>query len=103
MWRTLPSARRLVIGGAVASAGLWFGIPALTSHTPFVAGTNALGSVRALRHDRVLGTVDRFLDMHETPLELAALLAILMAAWRRDRVMLALAAGIVSWVVVEIA
>ena len=35
---------------------LWFGIPALTSRTPFVAASNALGSGRRLRSDRVFGT-----------------------------------------------
>ena len=103
MWRTLPRIRGLIIGGAAATLLLWFGIPALTSRSPFVAGTNALGSVRALKHNRVLGTIDRFLDMHETALELAALLAIGLAVVRRDRATLVLGAGMVSWVVVEIA
>jgi hypothetical protein len=103
MWRALPRSRGLVIGGALTTLALWFGIPALTSRSPFVAGTNALGSVRALKHDRVFGTIDRFLDMHETALELAALLAIGLAALRRDRATLVLAAGMVGWVLVEIA
>ena len=51
----------------------------------------------------MFGTVDRFLDLHETPLELAALVSLCWAAIRRDRVTLALAAGAVGWVVVEIA
>ena len=41
---------------------LWFGIPALTSRTPFVAASNALGSGRRLRSDQVFGTIGRFLD-----------------------------------------
>jgi hypothetical protein len=89
--------------GALATLLLWFGIPALTSRSAFVAGTNAEGSVRALKHDRVLGTIDRFLDMHETALELAALLAMVWAALRRDRRVLTLGAITVAWVIVEIA
>jgi hypothetical protein len=92
-----------IVGGLAVLLALWFGIPALTSRSPFVAGTNALGSGRALHNDKVLGTIDRFLDMHETPLEIVALLAVLVAAWRRDRVVLALAAGALAWVVIEIA
>jgi hypothetical protein len=81
----------------------WFGIPALTSRSPFVAGSNALGSGRALHNSKVLGTIDRFLDMHETPLEIVALLSIALAAWRRDLVTLVLAAASLAWVVLEIA
>lgn len=102
-WRTIPAMRWLIGGGWLLLAGLWFGIPALTSRSPFVAGTNALGSGRALHSDKVLGTIDRFLDMHETPLELAALVSVAFAAIRRDRVTLALAGGVLAWVVVEIA
>ena len=67
-------------------------------------GRNALGSGRALHNDKVFGTIRRFLDLHARPLELAALLSLALAAWRRDRT----AAGprrpaVVVWVVVEIA
>jgi heme exporter protein D len=82
---------------------LWFGIPALTSRSPFVAGSNALGSGRRLRSDRVFGTVGRFRDLNPTVLELTALVAVAIAAVRRDRVALALAAGACAWVIVEIA
>jgi len=102
-WRALPSMRWLIGTGWAALVLLWFGIPALTSRSAFVAGNNALGSGRALRSNKALGTVDRFLDLHETPLELAALLAIVLAAVRRDRTTLLLAGGMVAWVVVEIA
>ncbi len=102
-WRAVPSMRWLIVAGVVALLALWFGIPALTSRSPFVAGTNALGSGRALHTNKVYGTIDRFLDMHETPLELAALLAVALAIWRRDRTTIILAAGALLWVVIEIA
>ncbi len=82
---------------------LWFGIPALTSRTPFVAASNALGSGRRLRSDRVFGTIGRFLDLNTAVIELTALLAVAIALVRRDRVTLALAAGVCAWVLVEIA
>jgi hypothetical protein len=102
-WRAIPSMRWLIGGSAVLALLLWFGIPALTSRSPFVAGTNALGSGRALHNNRVFGTIDRFLDLHETPLELAAVLSLAVALWRRDRVTVVLAAVAVAWVVLEIA
>ena len=102
-WRALPEMRRLIAIETVVLLALWFGIPAITSRSPFVAGTNAIGSGRALKHDRVFGTVDRFLDLHETPLELAALVSVGLALLRRDKRLLALALGCVVWVIVEIA
>jgi len=102
-WRTVPSMRPLVAGGIIAILLLWFGIPALTSRTPFVAASNALGSGRALHNDKVFGTIGRFLGLHTPVVELLALFAVAVAVWRRDRVTLALAAGTVAWVIVEIA
>ncbi|MBV9310038.1 MAG: hypothetical protein JOZ73_04360 [Solirubrobacterales bacterium] len=102
-WRAIPEMRRLILVGVAVEAVLWFGIPAITSRTPFVAGTNAIGSGRALHNNRVFGTVDRFLDLHETPLEIFALLSVGWALYRRDRRVLALALGAVLWVIVEIA
>jgi hypothetical protein len=102
-WRAIPSMRWLIVGVVLAMLALWFGVPALTSRTPFQAGTAAIGSGRALHSDKVYGTIDRFLDMHETPLELAALLAVVFAIWRRKWTVVALAGGALAWVIIEIA
>jgi hypothetical protein len=102
-WRRIPSMRWLIAVGIVALVLLWFGIPALTSRTPFVAASNALGSGRRLRSDRVFGTIGRFLDLNTAVIELTALLAVVIALIRRDRVTLGLAAGVCAWVLVEIA
>jgi hypothetical protein len=102
-WLRVPSMRWLIGVGIVLLVVLWFGIPALTSRSPFVAASNALGSGRRLRSDRVFGTIGRFLDLNPTVMELTALLAVVIALIRRDRVTLALAAGVCAWVVVEIA
>ncbi len=105
-WSRRPATRPVLIGGVVVMALLWFGIPALTSRTPFVAAANAMDSGRRLTSDQVGGTISRFLELHSWPLEIAALLAVALAAWRRsraDRVTLALGGAVVGWVVVEIA
>jgi hypothetical protein len=102
-WRTIPSMRKLMVGGVVVLLLLWFGIPALTSRSAFVAGTNALNSGRALHNDKVFGTIGRFLDLHTVVLEIVALASLGWAIWRRDRPTIALAAGALAWVVVEIA
>jgi hypothetical protein len=102
-WVRLPSMRWLMVGGIVLLVVMWFGIPALTSRSPFVAASNALGSGRRLRSDRVFGTIGRFLDLNPAVIELTALLAVAIAVVRRDRVTLGLAAGVCAWVLVEIA
>jgi hypothetical protein len=101
-WRTIPSMRWLIGSGFAVIVLLWFGIPALTSRTPFVAASNAMDSGRALKGNRVFGTINRFLGLHEFPLELAALVSIALAFVRRDRITLILAGGVVAWVVIEI-
>jgi len=103
MWVKLPRTRWLLFAGWALIVLLWFGIPTITARSPFVAATNALGSGRRLHSDKVLGTVNRFLSLNELPVELAALLAMVIAGWRRERVTLALAGGIVLWTVIEIA
>jgi hypothetical protein len=102
-WRAVPSMRWFVGGGVVLTALLWFGIPAITSRSAFQAGNAAMGSGRALKHNKIFGTIDRFLDLQETPLELLALLSVALAAWRRDRMTLAIAGMAVAWVIVEVA
>lgn len=102
-WRAIPSMRRLIVAGVVVLLALWFGIPALSSRSAFVAGNNALGSGRALHNDRVFGTVRRFLDLDNAILEVLALLSVAVAILRRDRVTIMLAAAAVAWVIVEIA
>jgi hypothetical protein len=102
-WLRVPSMRWLIVAGVVVLLLLWFGIPALTSRSPFVAGANALGSGRRLRSDRVFGTIGRFLDLNSVVVLLTALLAVVIGVLRRDRIVLGLAAGACAWVIVEIA
>jgi hypothetical protein len=102
-WRAMPSMRWLIGGGIMAILLLWFGIPALTSRSPFVSASNAFGSGRRLRSDQVPGTLQRFLALHAPALEIAALVSVGWAALRRDWTLLTLAAGVVLWVAIEVA
>ena len=103
LWRERPHTRLLLVIGVVAMALLWFGIPALTSRSWFVAADNANGSGRAPSGNRITAVIHRFVDLHYWPVELAALLGVALAVLRRDRTWLVLAAGVVVWVIVEIA
>jgi hypothetical protein len=102
-WRAVPSMRWLLIAGAAAILLLWFGVPALTSRSPFVAANNAMGSGRRLHDNQVFGTIGRFFALHEPGVWLAALVAAGLAVWRRERVLLVLAGAATAWVVIEVA
>jgi hypothetical protein len=103
LWRERPSTRLVLVIGVVVMALLWFGIPALTSRSWFVAADNANGSGRAPQGNRIIAVIHRFVDLHHWPLELAALLGVGFAALRRDRTSLVLAGAVVAWVILEIA
>ena len=102
-WRASPPMRRQMVLGIVAIGLLWFGIPALSSKSPFSAASLAQNSPRALHGNKVTGTVSRFFGLDAASIDLAALIAVGLAALRRDRAVLILAGGVVLWVVIEAA
>ena len=102
-WRYQPTMRRFLVGGWVLTALLWFGIPAISSRSPFVSADNAFYSGRRLHHNLIFGTIGRLLDLLPRGLEAAALISFGLAVWRRNRVIVALAGAVAIWTVVEIA
>jgi hypothetical protein len=102
-WRAQPRMRLQMTGGVILIPLLWFGIPALTSHSPFSAATLAEKSPRQLHGNKITGTISRFLALNSTVVKLAAGLAVVLAVVRRDRAVLLLTGGVVLWVVVEAA
>ena len=102
-WFNVRSMRWMLVGGIALIAFMWFGIPWITNGRPNVAGQLALGSPRELHHNKVTGTIGRFGELHYAPVWIAALGAVGLALLRRDRVVLTLAAGVMLWVLTEIA
>jgi len=102
-WVKLPSMRWMLIAGALVVAFGWFGIPTITNHRPMLAGDLAQKSPRALRHNQFFGTLGRFKDLEYIPVWIAVALTLVVAVLRRNGLILALAAGAVGWVAVEIA
>ncbi|HLY47906.1 MAG TPA: hypothetical protein VKR21_01805 [Solirubrobacteraceae bacterium] len=102
-WLRVPGIRWWLIGGALFVAFMWFGVPTITNGRPDIAGQLAQKSPRALRHNQFFGTLGRFKDLEYIPVWIAAAIAVIYGLWRRDRVILTLAAGSVGWVIVEIA
>ena len=103
LWWKHPSSRWLVYGGFLVIPAMWFGIPTITNHRPFVSAQLALLSPREVTGNKFTGVANRYATLHYLPLQLAALLGFVMAWFRRDRVVLALGAAVILWVVVEIA
>ena len=103
LWRSEAAMRPYVLGAVVVLLLLWFGIPAISSRSLFVAADNAMNSGQAVAGDKLTGVLRRFVDINATPVDLAALLGCALGAWRRDRRIVGLAAGVVVWVLVEIA
>jgi hypothetical protein len=102
-WRAIPSMRWFVTGGLALIAFMWFGIPTITNNRPFVAGQLAQNSPRELHSNKVFGTIGRFTELHYLPIWIAAVASVVVAFYRRNRIVLYLAAGCLLWVVVEIA
>ena len=101
LWRK-PNMRWMVIAGGVITAFFWFGVPTITNGKPNVAGQLALKSPRELHNNKIIGTIDRFTGLNYILVEIAALLAVVLAALRRDRRVLLVAGAAVWWVIVEI-
>jgi hypothetical protein len=102
-WFRIPGMRWWLLGGAAVVLFMWFGIPTITNGRPNIAGQLAQKSPRALRHNQFFGTLGRFKDLEYIPVWIAAGLTVVVAAIRRDRLILTLAAGAALWVIVEIA
>ncbi len=103
-WRAVPSrAMRLtlVLGLALIPA-FWFTIPALTSHSWFISGDLALDQATAIHGNKVVGVLSRLRSLYELPMQLAVVCGVALAAIRRDRVTLAVAAAAMVWVVIEV-
>jgi hypothetical protein len=102
-WRSIPSMRAPIAVGLGVIPALWFGIPALTSHSWLIAGDVARESTPVLPGSAVSRVTHGFLSLYELPMKLAALFALVLAVARRERIWLVLAAAALVWLVVEIA
>lgn len=102
LWKR-PAMRWMVGAGAVVTLFFWFGVPTITNGKPDIAGQLALKSPRACTSNKIVCTIDRYRDLLYLPVELAALVAVGLAALRRNRTVLTLAGMVVLWVLTEIA
>ena len=68
-----PRMRWHVVLGLLLIPALWFGIPALTSKSPFSAANLAENSPRAVHGDKFTGVISRFLGLQPLTVKLCAL------------------------------
>lgn len=102
-WRSEPSMRLLVACGTTLIPILWFSVPALTSKSWLSPGDLALNSVRAVHGSKIIGVLGRSLALNELPINLGALLAVLLAIVRRERATLLIAGSALLWTAIEVA
>lgn len=102
LWRK-PNMRWMVVAGAAITVFFWFGVPEITNGRPDVAGQLALKSPRQLHSNKITGTIGRYTHLLYLPIDIAGLVAAVLALVRRNRTVLTLAGMVVLWVVIEIA
>jgi hypothetical protein len=102
-WFKFPRMRWMFVAGAAVILFMWFGIPTITNGRPDIAGQLAQASPRELHSNRLFGTLGRFHEILYLPIWIAAAVAAVLAVIRRNWVAVAMAAGVVVWIIVEIA
>jgi hypothetical protein len=104
-WRTMPSMRRLVLGGALLVPLLWVGVSRLASRFWLVSSHIDRLSTSSfhLHGSRLTAVLDGYFSLYEFPVQIAALCAIALAIVRRDRRALWLFAAAAAWLIADIA
>jgi hypothetical protein len=104
-WRARPATHWVVVAGLAVVAALWFGVPALTSRSWFVAADNAGASGYAPHGDalhRAVTVLARVVFQLPWAMWAAAAGALGLALWRRERMVLELAVAVLVWIAVEV-
>ena len=102
-FKTWPM-RLLILVGLLCLPVLWFGPPWAGSGQPFLAATHASEYNGHLGSDRLRAVIGRGIDEQVLPALIAAIVAVAIGWWRdRDKLVLALGAGVVAWWIVVIA
>src|SRR5437764_11254960 len=103
LWLRDPAYRWWLYGALGGILFMWFVVPGLTSKSFFTAGNIAHNSPRKVKGNKITGTISRFHALEANTVWVLAGLTIVMAAWRRWWRVLALAAGALVWLIIELA
>jgi hypothetical protein len=102
-WRARPQMRKFLVFGLVLIPLLWFGVPTITNTRPLISAELAELSVRRIEGNKFIGVFHRYTELTYLPIQLLALLAVVIAFIRRNRTVLLLAGAAVLWMLVEMA
>ena len=104
LWLRHPRLRALVVVGSLSIPFFWFVPPWVGSGQPFLAAQHAAEYNGALGSNPFLTVLGRGLDVQTIPLLVFGAVAVALAWFRqpRDRLVLALGAGVVVWWVVVV-
>ena len=102
-WRSVPAMRKFLAVGLALIPVMWFGVPTITNARPFVSAELAELSVRRIEGNKFLGVFHRYTALTYLPIQLLALLSVVIAYFRRNRAVLVLAGAAVLWMLVEMA
>ncbi|MGO9751725.1 MAG: hypothetical protein ACLP8S_15350 [Solirubrobacteraceae bacterium] len=102
-WRAVPSMRKLILAGLFLVAFMWFGFPLLSGNSPFTSADLAQNSPRKLHGNKITGTLTRFQELSYWPVFAAAGVGLVLAALRRNWLVLVIGGSGALWVLVEIA
>jgi hypothetical protein len=102
-WFKHPEMRKLIIVELVVIPILWFGIPVICGQPWDVAYKLAEKSPRMLHGNKIIGVIDRYKNLSYWPVFAGAGIAIIFAAFNRNRQVLAVLACAVAWMICEIA
>jgi hypothetical protein len=98
LWLREPRLRALVVLGLAAIPFLWFVPPWIGSGQPLLAATHAKAYNGHLGKHPFLEVLRRGADLQVLPMLVMAVVAVALAWFqKRDRLVLALAAGVVGW------
>jgi hypothetical protein len=102
-WRSVPPMRLVTALGLLLIPVLWFVIPGLTSKSWFRPGDLALNAPTVIHGNKFTGVFNRWRELYDLPMQIAAVVAVGYGLIRRDRTTLILTSLACLWVAVEIA
>jgi hypothetical protein len=103
LWFKEPRLRVLVVAGLLAIPLFWFVPPWIGSGQPFLAASHAREYNGQLGSHPVLTALGRAVNLQVKPISIAAVVAVVVAWFRRDWVVLGLAAAALAWIALVVA
>jgi hypothetical protein len=101
-WRKVPAMRAFIVVETLLIPFFWFGIPVLSGSPWDVASTLAERSPRMCHSGKVICVAQRYLDLSYWPVDLLALVGLVVAAARRSWAVMAVAGCSVLWLILEV-